>query len=86
MKRVDWPQMVDYSGAIQGLLRVQYTYKLNPVDLANGLIKNRQTLAKLSSEDCLFLANERMEGNNPLKVQGGIDYAVAIEWAEAALE
>jgi hypothetical protein len=86
MQTVDWPEEVDYKGAIHGLMRVHFTYQLPPVDLARGLIRNRQTLARLSSQDCLFLAQERMQGDNPLLVEGGIDYAVAIEWAEAALE
>ena len=32
------------------------------------------------------MAKERLYGNNPLQITGGVDYAVAIEWAEASLE
>lgn len=83
--KIGWPGDEDFKGVIQGLLRVQFTYQLRIVDMAKGLIGNRQTNAYLSPEDCLFLAQERIDGNNPLLKGGGIDYAVAIEWAEAAL-
>ena len=46
----------------------------------------RNTSAKLFADDCFDLAKERLYGNNPLQITGGVDYAVAIEWAEAALE
>ena len=63
----------------------RYTYSFS-VKLANGVIRERITSAKLFVDDLFYLAKERIEGNNPLQVSGGIDYAVAIEWAEAALE
>lgn len=78
--------MDDYKGAILGLLRVQFTYELPIVDLAKGWIKHKATHARLSVGDCFFLAKERIEGHNPMLKSGGVDYAVAIEWAEAALE
>ena len=81
-----WPDPEDFRGAIQGLLRVQYTYQLEIVDLAKGTIKKRITHARLFVEDCFFLAKERIDGQNPLLKSGGIDYAIAIEWAEAALQ
>ena len=46
----------------------------------------RKTSAKLFADDCFDLAKERLYGNNPLQITGGVDYAVAIEWAEASLE
>ena len=54
--------------------------------LAHGVIRERITSAKLFVDDLFYLAKERIDGNNPLQISGGIDYAVAIEWAEAALE
>ena len=39
----------------------------------------------MSGEDCFYLAKERIDGQNPL-TDGGIDYAMAIEWAEASLQ
>ena len=32
------------------------------------------------------MAKERLYGDNPLQITGGVDYAIAIEWAEASLE
>lgn len=81
-----WPDALDYNGAIHALLRVQYTYQLPIIDLARGKIQNRFTQARMDVQDCYFLARERIQGDNPLMVSGGIDYAIAIEWAEAALE
>ena len=58
------------------------------MDIAHGLIGTRQTKAQLSAEDCFFLAKERIDGQNPLTMGGlgGIDYAIAIEWAEVSLK
>ena len=69
-----------------GLLRAQHTYQLPITDLANGKIKNKITHAYLTAADCLFIATERIYGNNPMLSSGGVDYAIAIEWAEAALQ
>lgn len=86
LEAMTWPSTDDYKGSILGLLRVQYTYQLPLVNLARGQIRSKSTHARLSVDDCFFLAKERIEGANPLLISGGIDYAVAIEWAEAALE
>ena len=51
-----------------------------------GNIRGKITRAQLTPIDCLFLAKERILGENPLDKSGGIDYAAAIEWAEAALK
>ena len=56
------------------------------MDGPKGKIGNRITGAKLFVDDCFYLAKERIDGQNPLLISGGIDYAIAIEWAEAALE
>ena len=55
-------------------------------ELAKGKIRDKETHARLTVEDCFFLATERINGKNPLLISGGMDYAIAIEWAEAALE
>ena len=60
---------------------------MHAVELANGFIRDRATYAKLFVDDLFFLAKERIDGNNPLLcLVKGTDYAIAIEWAEAALE
>ena len=69
-----------------GLLRAQYTYQLPTIELAKGKIRDKNTHARLTVEDCCFLATERINGNNPLLITGGTDYAIAIEWAETALQ
>ena len=56
------------------------------IELAKGKIRDKNTQARLSVEDCFFLATERINGNNPLLVSGGLDYAIAIGWAETALQ
>ena len=38
----------DLVGAMQSLLRIQFTYSLDPVDLSRGLIGGHQTKARLS--------------------------------------
>ena len=57
----------------------RYTYSFS-VKLANGVIRERITSAKLFVDDLFYLAKERIDGNNPLQISGGIDYAVAIEY------
>ena len=47
-------------------------------ELAKGKIRDKETHARLTVEDCFFLATERINGNNPLLISGGMDYAIAI--------
>ena len=72
--------------AVPGLLRVQYTYQVPITELAKGKIRNKNTQARLTAADCFFIAIECIYGNNSLTISGGVDYAIAIEWAETALE
>ena len=37
MNAIKWPDKEDFKGAIQGLLRVQYTYLLQIEELAKGI-------------------------------------------------
>ena len=85
-KKITWPEVDDLKGAIHGLLRIQYTYRLEAVDVAKGLLRGRQTLARLSPEDCLFLAEGRLQGDDPLRKDHTKEYALAIEWVEAAVQ
>ena len=77
--------MLSKSGRIRANLIYIYPW-LPIIELAKGKIRDKNTQARLSVEDCFFLATERINGNNPLLVSGGLDYAIAIEWAETALE
>ena len=59
------------------------------IDLAKGKIRDKNTQARLSSYDCFFIANSHIMGKKPLTLFGGsgvMDYAIAIEWVEAAME
>ena len=71
---------------MSGLLRAQNTYQVPITELAKGKIRDKNTHARLTVEDCCFLATERIIGNNLLPMSGGTDYAIAIEWAETALQ
>ena len=42
----------DLVGAMQSLLRIQFTYSLDPVELSQGLIGGHQTQARLSLREC----------------------------------
>lgn len=52
----DYPTNEDLSGAAQAFVRLQETYKLDPYDLSQGLIRNLQTSSKLSWESCYYLS------------------------------
>jgi hypothetical protein len=86
MNRVTWPDRFDLSGSMQSLLRAQSTYLLPTIEVARGKLGKRQTAARLSVKDCLHIASDRLSGLNSLRQDLGIEYALAIEWAETALE
>ena len=69
-----------------GLLRSQHTYQVPITQLAKGKIGGKNSQARLFASDCFFIASERIYGNNPMLFSGGVEYAIAIEWAEAALK
>ena len=87
MDGIEWPDRDDLMGALQGLLRAQHTYMLPTKELARGKLKNRKTLARLSAEDCVEIASHCLSGNQlPLWTKFEYpQYALAIEWLEAAL-
>ena len=49
-------------------------------------LESQCTQARLTASDCFFIAKQRIYGNDPLLYNGGVDYAIAIEWAETALQ
>ena len=51
-----------------------------------GKLGKRETSAHLTVEDCLDLAVHCYEGKHPLRSDLHAEYALAIEWIEAALE
>uniref|UniRef100_A0A914N3L7 Prolyl 4-hydroxylase alpha-subunit N-terminal domain-containing protein n=1 Tax=Meloidogyne incognita TaxID=6306 RepID=A0A914N3L7_MELIC len=76
-KETRFPNEDDLNGAIQGLLRLQDTYKLKTKDLANGIVEdiniNKQMDAKVCYEIGLAAYNEE-------------DYYHSILWMEEANE
>ncbi|CAK5065253.1 unnamed protein product [Meloidogyne enterolobii] len=42
----------DLNGAIQGLLRLQDTYKLKTKDLANGIVEDININKQMDAKDC----------------------------------
>ena len=86
--RVQYTYHLDICKLLSQTKIIQLILKtVHAVKLANGFIRDRETSAKLFVDDLFFLAKERIDGNNPLLcLVKGTDYALAIEWAEAALE
>jgi len=85
MEKTVWPDASDLIGSTHGLLRAQNTYMLPTTEVVKGKLRNRQTLARLSIEDVLFIAESRLTGESPQRSDLYVEYAQAIEWAEAAL-
>ena len=68
-----FPELEDFQGTALTLFRLQDTYELDLTQLTNGNILGKQSRAKLSSRDCLFI------GKN---VFNTFAYARALEWFE----
>jgi len=82
------PTEADMEVARLSLARVQFVYRLDPVDLAAGVIGGRRTLARLTAEDCYAVGNERLTKQKWLPIEPSHtspEYATGIEWLEAAL-
>ena len=73
-----WPTNEDLEGVILALCKIQHTYRVSILDLAKGIIGRHKTHAYLTSEDCFKIAQSQMQP----KIEF---FALAIEWAEAAL-
>ena len=86
MHGVSWPVSADLVGVMQGLLRAQHTYMLSTKEIVKGKLRKRETLARLSMFDCLDIVYDCLSGENPLwEFFEYPEYALAIEWLEAAL-
>ena len=86
LNSIEMPTELDLEGAAQALARIQFAYRINPIELAEGRIMNVQTKARLSAEQMMDIARRRISGSHPMRPRNGREYALAIEWAEAALE
>jgi hypothetical protein len=60
--------------------------RLSPVQLSKGCVMGAQTSAVLSPQQMLDIARSRYEGRNPLRPELGQEFALAVQWAERALE
>lgn len=85
---VIWPGKEDLDGSGLSLARVQFTHQIPAIDLAQGYFTpiNLKTYAALTVDECMEIAHQRVEGYNPSNIDGSSEFALAIEWAEAALE
>ena len=85
LRHGEYPDGQDMEGVTQSVSRVMFTYKLDPLDLANGKIYGKQTEARLSPVDMFNIAIRHNSGQYPLRPGLSREFAVSIEWAEAAL-
>ena len=81
----EMPDENDLEGVTQAIGRIQFVYRLDPVEMARGKIKDVQTKGKLSAKQMMNIAERRMSGKQPMRPAIGKEYALAIEWAEGAL-
>jgi hypothetical protein len=85
VEEMEMPDENDLEGVTQAIARIQFAYRLDPVELANGKIKEVQTEGKLSVKQMMNIAERRISGRSPLRPAIGKEFALAIEWAEGAL-
>jgi len=84
LRQGEYPDTNDMEGVTQALARIQFTYRLDPLDLASGLIQGVQTRARLSPVDMINIAIRRNSGIQPIRPGLGREFALAIQWAEGA--
>uniref|UniRef100_A0A914LB53 procollagen-proline 4-dioxygenase n=1 Tax=Meloidogyne incognita TaxID=6306 RepID=A0A914LB53_MELIC len=72
-----FPNEADLNGAIQGLLRLQDTYKLKTKDLANGIVEDININKQMDAKDCYEIG---------LAAYNEEDYYHSILWMEEANE
>ena len=58
--------------------------RLDPVDLASGILLTVATSARLTYAQMMAIAHSCYSGQNPIRPAVGKEYALAIEWAEGA--
>lgn len=73
------------TGITLSLCRIQSVYMLDPAAMAAGVLRSLETEARLSVDDLEFVAEDRARGEMPIRAAvGGKEYAMAVEWMEAA--
>ena len=58
--------------------------RVDPVDLASGILLTVKTSARLTSAQMMAIAHSCYSGKNPIRPGVGKEYTLAIEWAEGA--
>lgn len=58
------PTVTDLSGAVEGLLRLQYVYKLKSEDFAEGIIDGVKTRSNLTAHDLFVIGGEAFKLEN----------------------
>ena len=81
-----WPEEKDLEGATLALCRIQATYSLPTMHLANGIIWDVRTSAILSIQDLVYIGRNRVESDMGMWEGHGSEYALGIEWMETAYE
>jgi len=82
---MEMPTENDLEGATQAIARIQFAYRLDPVEMAEGLIRGVNTEGRLSVRQMMMIAESRISGAQPMRPHIVKEFALAIEWAEGAL-
>ena len=82
LRQGEWPSPEDVEGVTQGVARIMFTYNLDPLDMARGLIHGQQTAARLSPTDMFNIAARRYSGQHPIRPGLSREFALAnIRWS-----
>ncbi|EDV94263.1 GH12091 [Drosophila grimshawi] len=71
------PTNEDMDASLLGISRIELTYDLNPMDVAEGRLRDMQFNTTFNTRDCLAIANHKYEIG---------DYARALIWYRIALK
>merc|ERR1712142_774366 len=77
IEMMEMPTMNDLEAASQAVVRIQFAYRLDPVEMAGGRIRGVQTEGRLSGRQMMMIAESRMSGVQPLRPGLGREYAIA---------
>ena len=75
---------MDVTGLTLALARIQITYNLDPYDIAKGILAGKQTKARMVPEDLAIVANDRIKNNAMIRTGTGPNFAIGLQWLEAA--
>ena len=92
---MELPTRNDLLGATFSLWILPLTYRFHPMDMVNGNLEGHQTNARINFDDILHVADECYYSRTSVFLDtkrsyfqdtknDQLNYAVAIEWVEAA--